>query len=196
MDLGVIALATALGDEYSRVLLKAPKHADLESVERQMLSLTHSRISAALVERWNLPSELAEPIRCHHTPQKSSHSVRSGAMLLYVSGLCADVYVEEDPLWAIAEIERVCREELQLTNCDANEVLSELAESTRSLGESFQIQIDPMATFAESGRRRTRKFLQINPDPREARHRAETAITEHRPIGNASPGSPTGQWFH
>jgi HD-like signal output (HDOD) protein len=65
-DLGVHALATALGAEYL-VLLETARggEEDLGTLERERLDLHHGEVSAALLRAWEFPDLLAEAVRRH-----------------------------------------------------------------------------------------------------------------------------------
>jgi len=41
---------------------------NLFETERAALGYTHAEVGAGLAERWGLPAELAEAVRCHHEP--------------------------------------------------------------------------------------------------------------------------------
>src|ERR1043165_3333062 len=70
-DLGRIILAQALGEMYFTVL-DAARHTDspLELVESRMLTLTHADIMDSILRSWNVPKQVADPIRFHHTERE------------------------------------------------------------------------------------------------------------------------------
>jgi HD-like signal output (HDOD) protein len=153
MDLGMLALGTTLGADYSKIVAQAERHVDLEALELQAFGLSHAQVSSALVGPWRLPEDLAGPIRFHHQPDRAPSVARQVALVLRLAGLCAAVYVETDPLWLIAEVQRLAQEDFAMAKPATVQLLTELAESTRSLGSAFEVQIDATATLAQVQRR-------------------------------------------
>jgi HD-like signal output (HDOD) protein/tRNA A-37 threonylcarbamoyl transferase component Bud32 len=70
-DLGVLVLRDIFPEEYPAVWAKvAGAGTDrLCAEERAAFGLDHAEVSAALLESWNLPPEIALPIRYHHEPE-------------------------------------------------------------------------------------------------------------------------------
>lgn len=60
-----------LGDaaQAERCWTRARERAEpLEASERQLAGFDHAEVGEALLQQWQLPSSLAEPVRCHHRP--------------------------------------------------------------------------------------------------------------------------------
>jgi len=68
-DLGVLALIQALGAGYVALLKRAGDGlVDLYQLEQRYLPFDHTQVGEALALRWNLPPNLAAPIRHHEEP--------------------------------------------------------------------------------------------------------------------------------
>jgi hypothetical protein len=66
--------------------------------------LSHSEVGAVLAKQWQLPASFIEPIRFHHDPGAAPEgAARAVARVARLSGLCADIFVEHNPLWPISE---------------------------------------------------------------------------------------------
>ena len=73
-DIGRIVMY--LGDpDSSRELLQRAHQSNqlLHQLERSLWETDHGEISASFLEKWNLPPSIWEPIRYHHTPEKSEN---------------------------------------------------------------------------------------------------------------------------
>lgn len=69
-DLGLLAMAQTLGDEYQQIRAEAAGvHVHLLKLERERLGTDHAVVGAALAERWNLPPLLVNAIRFHADPK-------------------------------------------------------------------------------------------------------------------------------
>jgi putative nucleotidyltransferase with HDIG domain len=64
-DIGKLALARQLGEEYKRIYRKGMAAA-LCDMEREVLGFTHADATAVLAQRWNFPETLADALRLHH----------------------------------------------------------------------------------------------------------------------------------
>lgn len=179
MDIGVLAIAEAAGEEYGNVLGKAERHADLDALERHQLGLSHAEVGAALAKQWQLPANLIEPIRFHHDPGAAPEGpARAIARVARLSGVCADIFVEHNPLWPISEGYRLGAEDFGLSRPAVDKILEEIASETRRLGATFEVKVEESATFAQAQTRIGEEFAataaQDMANPRQgAEHRRE-----------------------
>jgi len=153
MDIGVLAMAEAAGPSYGELLGKAERHADLYSLERKQLGLSHAEVGAALAKQWQLPGNLIEPIRFHHDPGAAPEgAARVVARVARLSGLCADIFVEHDPLWPISEGYRLGAEDFGLAKPAMDQILEQIATETRRLGATFEVKVEEGAELVRATR--------------------------------------------
>ena len=71
-DLGKIIMCQHIPDEFGKAFDHAREHRNLlyES-EKQLFDVTHEEIGCYLAERWNLPKNLQNAIKYHHSPSTS-----------------------------------------------------------------------------------------------------------------------------
>ncbi len=65
-DLGVLALAQVVGENYVAMYLKHPHGPELVAVETQSLGFSHADVGARLLERWGLPESVVSAVGGHH----------------------------------------------------------------------------------------------------------------------------------
>jgi len=141
------------------LLGKAERHADLYSLERKQLGLSHAEVGAALAKQWQLPGNLIEPIRFHHDPGAAPEgAARVVARVARLSGLCADIFVEHDPLWPISEGYRLGAEDFGLAKPAMDQILEQIATETRRLGATFEVKVEDSATYAQTQKRVGEEF--------------------------------------
>lgn len=71
-DIGKVALWTKFPEEMILIMDKIKvKDATIVELEEEQFGMTHPEIGEILVKQWNLPENLIEPIRFHHTPHRS-----------------------------------------------------------------------------------------------------------------------------
>ncbi len=68
-DMGMLAIAMALPDEYGALLSEAERHEALPRLERGALQFDHAEAGALLAERWGLPELTIDCVRYHHAPE-------------------------------------------------------------------------------------------------------------------------------
>lgn len=88
-DLGMIVEEEFIPDVFRQMLrLASTEKRNLFEAECTALGYTHAEVGAGLAERWGLPAELVEAVRCHHQPEWAggSNSVRMN-LAIYVSNV-------------------------------------------------------------------------------------------------------------
>lgn len=86
-NLGQMLIERTWPDLWAQVQDAPPERRLREpcAVEREILGVDHAEVTAELLARWNLPPEVAEPIRHHHAPERLAAqppSIRERAELL------------------------------------------------------------------------------------------------------------------
>jgi hypothetical protein len=162
MDIGVLAMVQALGSPYAEILKAAERHADLEPLELAKLEITHPIVAANLARQWKLPEDLVIPIQFHHAPaQAGSEQRQTTASVIRLAGFCADVFLDHNPLWPIAEVYRLAAEDFGADKSTVHQILEKLAQETRKLGAAFEVQVEEDATIE---RAQLRAMAEFNPD--------------------------------
>jgi diguanylate cyclase (GGDEF)-like protein len=137
--LGVIALESALGDDYRAVAASAGHDtADLRARELERFGVDHSRIGAALAERWNLPPSLVDAIR--HAADPDGAPLETAQLVLCVHAGCAgaDVILGDRPGERLADLRTAC-ERLGLPPATSEELVAEAIADGATLGATIDI---------------------------------------------------------
>jgi len=79
-DMGILVLAKALGNPYLGLIERSRTHGmlRLQAAEREQLQLDHAEVGAALARHWQLPNQLAGPIRFHHDSEEDGNGRGEG----------------------------------------------------------------------------------------------------------------------
>ncbi|MBA3312808.1 MAG: HDOD domain-containing protein [Planctomycetota bacterium] len=67
-DIGIAVIANATGERYARSVGRV-QHVPqllLHNVERSEFGHTHADVSAALLQKWEMPASLVDPVLAHH----------------------------------------------------------------------------------------------------------------------------------
>jgi HD-like signal output (HDOD) protein len=74
-DVGVLAMAQALGEQYVGLNLKHAHGPELVAAETQSLGFSHAQVGARLLERWGLPETVVSAVAGHHDATVGSATV-------------------------------------------------------------------------------------------------------------------------
>ncbi len=71
-DLGKIVLGTFVEVDATPIRELAFEHqVSFELAEQRILGIDHAEVGAVLLEHWNLPANLVNPVRYHHQPEQA-----------------------------------------------------------------------------------------------------------------------------
>ncbi len=83
-DLGRAALAQVAPEAYCGID-SYQLHGELVAAEEELLGISHPEAGYALASHWELPPEIAEPIRFHHTPDLAVSAKENVAIVALAS---------------------------------------------------------------------------------------------------------------
>ena len=174
MDIGMLALDQVLGAEYGAVTARVSSHGDMPSVESQCLGLTHAEVAGVLARQWKFPMTLQVPMEHHHQPQEVKESLpRKLADIVALAGRCADVFVDQSPMWALADARRLALELLSIDQPACDQLLKEVGQRTGELAPLFEVRIDPNTNYENVIREANEKLLQITKEGGEEQRQHE-----------------------
>jgi len=97
-DIGTLACFAALRAEYQAILKAAPAdHDEIIGLEKEALGFDHASVGALLAERWHLPPQLIECIRCHHSESQAHPTHVPLVRTVVLANLCAGALTLQDP---------------------------------------------------------------------------------------------------
>jgi len=97
-DIGVLALDTALPDEYRPILAQATDHDGLLQLEREQLGSDHGEAGSWLMKHWKLPDRIASVASAVHDPLSPDITIdcRPLVKCVAVAGKIADLFLDDD----------------------------------------------------------------------------------------------------
>jgi len=128
-DLGKIVVCTNLPAEFAMILNAAQKRNLLMcEAEQEILGATHAEISRWLLERWQLPAKLVEPIALHHRPHLAREAPLTTAIVHLADILCIAASIGDSGDAKIPPLSHEAWGLLGLTMGQVDEALSEIDE--------------------------------------------------------------------
>jgi diguanylate cyclase (GGDEF)-like protein len=173
-DIGMLAIHTALGDEYHGVLLRCDNdHLRLPAVERDTLGFTHAEAGAAIGERWHLPGQIVMPIRFHHFDSTDDATgealVRAVALGLQV----ATLVTASDRQAAFQRVRRMSRRLFGTARGSERALVIATCEDARELAGLLDVQVgrhpDASEILAEAEEARIRHAFAVQREAEQLR---------------------------
>ena len=122
-DIGMLVLNQVLGGPYSEICGHSTTHVDLIKAEKESLGMTHAEVGAVLAAQWKLPPILATTIGAsHNAADVADPTLRKIALLVQLSGQCADVFVDAKAAPAIAQVRSACAAAFKMTDADSDQL--------------------------------------------------------------------------
>lgn len=150
MDIGMLALESTIGDEYEKICESANTHLELVKAEEAALGMNHAEVGGFMAQQWKLPPVLATPMGfSHNTAGVSDPALKRLTELVEVSGLCGEVFVNENAAVAITAVRQMCQERYQLSETDTDVLLADIGKKTKEMAGLFEINIGSHKAFGE-----------------------------------------------
>jgi diguanylate cyclase (GGDEF)-like protein len=148
MDIGMLVLDILFGPKYGEVNEKIVSHQELPLIEQEQLGGTHAEVGAALAEQWKLPPLLAIPIAQHHSMSDAGDpTLKKLTDVVRLGGRCADVFVDEDPSLAIADVRAQLNTLCGMTELECDDLLKEIGTGTKEVASLFEINIGTVIDY-------------------------------------------------
>jgi len=161
-DIGMLVLDRVLAEEYGQVHAEIKSHAQLPQAEEATFGTNHAAVGEMLTTQWKLPPVLTVPIGAHHAPQKvADGSMRKLADLVSLSGICADVFVDEAAAEPIMRARQIFNDSHQISGTDCDSLLDDIGRSTREVASLFEINIGSHVAFEDVLKRANEALVEL-----------------------------------
>ncbi len=144
----MLILDQALGQQYSEICDKSPTHVELVKAEAETLGMTHAEIGALIAEQWKLPPILVTAIGASHDPATvTDPTLKAIALVVHLSGLCADVFVDAQAANAIVQVRSLCASAFKLPEAVCDKLLDEISGKTKEVVSLFEIKVGAASNY-------------------------------------------------
>jgi diguanylate cyclase (GGDEF)-like protein len=162
MDIGMLVLDLVVGESYSDVHAKITTHEELAAVEAADLGGTHAEVGGVIADQWKLPPLLATPILRHHDPSSiTDPTLKRLTEIVHLGSRCADVFVDEDPTAAIADVRMKLAALCGLSEADSDALLKDIGTRTKEVATLFEINIGAVAEYESILKRANEALVEI-----------------------------------
>ena len=141
-DVGVIAMARAIGPEYTALVRECGEdHRALVKKELIEFELQHPDVGAMLAERWSLPGALVMPVKYHERPTAAPLQCRDVVRAVALGNLVTDVQVQEDQSFFLSEFYQRANQWFSLTPTQADEILETVTSHAQEVARMFEVDL-------------------------------------------------------
>ncbi|MCS7278951.1 MAG: HDOD domain-containing protein [Thermodesulfobacteriaceae bacterium] len=101
-DIGLIVEKLSFPEEFEKIREKIKEGKSLIKIEEEFFKFNHSELGAYLMESWNFPAKLVEPILAHHDLKKAKRYLKESAilyladLLVWAKGIGEDLLFKRD----------------------------------------------------------------------------------------------------
>ncbi|MGV6813746.1 MAG: sensor domain-containing diguanylate cyclase, partial [Phycisphaerales bacterium] len=177
-DMGMLAAFAAMKTRYIEAIEGVP-HRVLCSSEKDSFGFDHTKVGTGLAEKWKLPEEICEAIRCHHHPEDVLPRHEALARVVSLGALLSDAMDEKTARSAIRKIERMTRDWYAKKAPDVETLIEEVAETSKTLAKMFDQHIgdfpDASELMAQAQEQGIEHQVQLQ---RQAEQMAKEALTD------------------
>lgn len=138
-DVGRLVLCTAMPEIFARMLVTCrDENRLLYSLEEEELGFTHATVGGRLLEKWRIPSSIAEPVACHHAPETARIFPLEAAYIHLADIICKSLGIGFNGEWFVPPLEPSSWERLDIPSASLPEIVKhvepQLAETITILG--------------------------------------------------------------
>lgn len=88
-DIGKLILNQYFPNEFNEIIERIKKNNEsFVQAEKDVIGVGHAVIGSWLTEKWNLPSQLVEVIKYHHTPDNAPEQTQIASIVQFADFLC------------------------------------------------------------------------------------------------------------
>lgn len=136
-DIGVLAMFTALGEQYTKVVSASPDHGKHADLERAALGFTHCECGAALAAKWRMPDRYVQTIQHHHAPEGTGADSRELVKVVALGAMTASALTAPDAGAHLAGLLANANCWFGLSATEVATLLKEIGQSASELGRLF-----------------------------------------------------------
>lgn len=147
-DVGMLACFAAMKRRYT-MEIQGVAHRKLCDVEQKLFGFDHATVGAELAIQWKLPPEISEAIRYHHNPKAAPKAHAAIARVVAIGAMISSAMDDDALDTAVRAIERVMSEWYGRAAPNMTKLLSDVAETSKTLAKMFQQDIGELPDVSE-----------------------------------------------
>jgi len=139
-DIGKVILSRFVKDKYEDIMrLVTQNNYSFIRAEREILGVDHAQVGGEIVQKWNIPQEIAVPITFHHQPE-AAPADSMGPYLVYLSDR-VQVLISGTPgadQWSFKAVSHALQR-CGLTDDDMDASMMQLREASKNIHQLLSL---------------------------------------------------------
>ncbi len=161
-DLGVLLLIKDSSSEAIAAFTTAVmKPAGIRLDTEKQFGEGHDTLGAKLFTKWEFPEELVEPIRFHHSPEKSSEPFSKLTEIIHAAEVFADLGKVDGDYDALKDAAK----KLKGLGIDAEElgpIVDEVSATVNDAADMLEIRVSPQPSYQDIAQQASQGLLSLN----------------------------------
>lgn len=146
-DIGILALFLTAPVAFTEVLdNKRISGKSMYEAEQERFGFDHSALGAHLLESWQLPAAIYEPIRCHHCTEEASKG--DLALLLDIADRIGSIYHGNRGNTRYAEVHRLLSTTFAMDREQIDKLIDDIGAQARETMDLFAVNPGEMKPFS------------------------------------------------
>lgn len=174
-DIGVLLRAEHNPNPSPFWDLAAPASERLDS--EAQFGDTHDKLGLVLFHRWELPAELAVPIRYHHDPALAPQAHRLRAAIAHAADAVADLMAIDDKPMAMELLEAALGQ-LSMNADVIEDLIDHVGEQVVSAAAAFSVAVQPQPTYEELAEEACQRRSMVQLKQEELSRQLASTLTE------------------
>ncbi|WP_028586045.1 sensor domain-containing diguanylate cyclase [Desulfogranum mediterraneum] len=160
-DIGVLIMFLSDGVGFSQILdLKRINGQPLCAAEQQHFGFDHAQLGARLLQQWDFPAGIVEPIRSHHAPSRGEH--QQAASILSIADKIGSIYHGNQSNRKSIEVQQELMAGSRLESSQITELIDGVGERSREIMELFSFDPGEMKPFSLLMQEANEELRQLN----------------------------------
>ncbi len=161
-DIGIMVMSQAKGESYNRLIAEVRGNGNLVESETSQYGYNHAQVAYALLNHWNLPDTICEPILYHASPDRAPEANRKTAFILFFAGQIASLCRDYGAVTTAPEIQEQLQCNFDLADCQTYRLLDEVATKSNEIIEFFEIKSDELVPYTVLLQQANTELTRIN----------------------------------
>ncbi len=149
-NIGMLVLFMHKRNDYSELLKEASlTEKTLTDLEHARYNFNHQQVGSTLINKWNLPDSISEPIGYHHNPESAPEGSQKTAQILQFADQFSAIYNEVDTAEKVRLLQGQLDENYSFSEDQIRSLLDDVAAKSVEILKTFEIEPGDMRPYSQ-----------------------------------------------
>jgi diguanylate cyclase (GGDEF)-like protein len=150
-DIGILIIYLNKGRQYTSALEQCTvnRETDLINLEQKMYQFDHQQLGGTLLESWEFPRCIVQPVLYHHEPHLAPEEYQKTCSVLYVSNLLSAIYSGTEKATNVQLLQKKMGEFFNISEEQTRTLLDDVAKKSLDILNIFEIDPGQMKPYSQ-----------------------------------------------